>query len=137
MIVGLSLWMGLPAFQWCSASSICRAAMGMACDVASSDDSATSACPLEDECPLSTPDDSGLWCVGPRADGLTPRPLDVTPAAIVLPFAGPIDTAPVPPPFTRIRPHARSGLCPGVIAAHAPPLTRAPPLVKVVLAKLA
>ena len=137
MIVGLSLWMALPAFQWCSASSMCRAAMGMTCDVASTDDSATSACPLEEQCPLSPSSDPGLWCIGPHADGLTPRPIDAPPFAVVLPFDGPIETVPLPPPSTRIPPETRAGLCPGLIAAHAPPQTRAPPLASLVLANFA
>ena len=135
MILGLSLWMAFPAFQWCSASSICRAAMGMTCEVASTDDFAMSACPLEEECQLSGTSDAGLWCIGPHADGVTPRATDATPIAVALPFVEPIERASITPPFTRIRPDTRAGLCPGVIAAHAPPLTRAPPLAALVLAQ--
>lgn len=134
-MIGLSLWMALPAFQWCSTTSLCRAGMGVECESASND-FAMSPCPLDGECPVSGSGDSGLWCVGPHADGLTPREIIAPPLDVAMPFEASADPAPPAPLISRIRPESRAGLCPGVNAPHAPPLTRAPPLAPLDLAKL-
>jgi len=126
MILGLCLWMAFPAFQWCAADSLCRAAMGIPCENAATN-AGSEACPFE-ACPLAGSSDSGLWCVGPHAEGLTPRDVLAPPPILALPFEEPLTLVLPEPSPNRIPPLVRSRLCPGRLAPHAPPLTRAPPL---------
>lgn len=133
ILLGLCLWMAMPAFQWCSMNEAsCRAAMGMPCEAMSTNGGGGSTCPLEGECPLRPPSDgSRIWCVGPSTDGVTPKEIAAPFPDAPLPFAVLVDPGVQPSPPSRAElPAERSGLCSGLTASHAPPLTRAPPLLQ-------
>jgi hypothetical protein len=134
MVAGLALWMAMPAFQWCSVDwEKCRAAIVMTCEAAAHSDAEpmceATGCPLARDCDgRPSPGPARVWCVGAPADGVAPReifsPLPDAPA-VTAPIT---DPAPPAPRSTRERVVERPGLCPAILAAHAPPLTRAPPL---------
>jgi hypothetical protein len=136
LLIGLSLWMALPAFQWCSIDwETCRLrlAQAAACEAARPADEAgcdLGRCPLARDCdPSPSPRSSRAWCVGAHPDGVVPREMAPPPPdASSLAILGDAPARPAAPPAARAEAVERAGLCHGIVAAHAPPLTRAPPL---------
>lgn len=144
-----SAWAGEPTEQApCAGAGMCAVADPGTCAgsceteaLPASDASAGPVgCPLADEAPpglhgraagesQSDPPSPGerAWCVGVVADGIVTRSL-----AVMLPAAPshPAVVAEPPPPIIAPaqRPSALPAApCPGIAAAHAPPLSRAPP----------